>query len=640
MCGLVGFLAANNDASHFVGAVERALPCMYHRGPDAAGTWNDDDAVFGFNRLAIIDIEHSDQPLRWGPAANPERYALVFNGEIYNYLELREELAAAGYEFNTSGDGEPIVVGFHHWGAEVVNHLRGMFGFVIWDTETRTMFAARDQFGIKPLYYATTDKGTVFASEKKSILEMANELGLGLELDRRAIEHYTDLQYVPEPESLHAQIRRVESGSTVTLRPGGTVEVKRYFTPEFKTTPVAKGSEQSLYDAIARALEDSVEKHMRADVTVGSFLSGGIDSTAIAALAKRHNPNLLTFTTGFEREGYSEVDVAAESAAAIGVEHIVKIVSPEEYAAAIPKIMWYLDDPVADPSLVPLYFVAQEARKHVKVVLSGEGADELFGGYTIYKEPLSLAPFEKLPSPLARGLNRLSRVLPDGVKGKSLLERGTTPMEERYYGNARSFNFEQLQRVLPWAKREWDHREVTAGIYAASREMDPVARMQNLDLFTWMRGDILVKADKMNMANSLELRVPFLDKEVFKIAQTIPFDQKIAHGTTKYALRKAMEQIVPTHVLHRKKLGFPVPMRHWLAGDELFGWAQDTIRDSATDDIFNKPEVLEMLKEHRDGVADHSRRLWTVLAFMVWHGIFVEHRIDPDIEHKDYPVTL
>ena len=640
MCGLVGFLAANNDASHFVGAVERALPCMYHRGPDAAGTWNDDDAVFGFNRLAIIDIEHSDQPLRWGPAENPGRYALVFNGEIYNYLELRDELAAEGYTFNTEGDGEPIVVGFHHWGADVVNHLRGMFGFVIWDTETCTMFAARDQFGIKPLYFASTDKGTVFASEKKSILEMANELGLGLELDRRAIVHYTDLQYVPEPESLHAQIRRVESGSTVTIRPGGTVDAKRYFTPEFKASPVAKGSEQSLYDAIARALEDSVEKHMRADVTVGSFLSGGIDSTAIAALAKRHNPNLLTFTTGFEREGYSEVDVAAESAAAIGVEHIVKIVSPEEYAAAIPKIMWYLDDPVADPSLVPLYFVAQEARKHVKVVLSGEGADELFGGYTIYKEPLSLAPFEKLPTPLARGLNRLSRVLPDGMKGKSLLERGTTPMEERYYGNARSFNFEQLQRVLPWAKREWDHREVTAPIYAASREMDPVARMQNLDLFTWMRGDILVKADKMNMANSLELRVPFLDKEVFKVAQTIPFDQKIAHGTTKYALRKAMEQIVPAHVLHRKKLGFPVPMRHWLAGDELFGWAQDTIRESATDDIFNKAEVLEMLKEHRDGVADHSRRLWTVLAFMVWHGIFVEHRIDPDIEHKDYPVTL
>lgn len=640
MCGLLGFLSANSDAPRFVSSIETALPCMRHRGPDEAGTWHDDTAVFGFNRLSIIDLEHSHQPLRWGPEGEPDRYAMTFNGEIYNYLELRKELGNLGYSFNTSGDGEPIVVGFHHWGADVVNHLRGMFGVAIWDTKEQRLFLARDQFGIKPLYYATTPEGTAFSSEKKCILSLAEDMGLGLDLDFRAIEHYVDLQYVPEPESLHKSIRRLESGSYAFVTPGGQLEETRYFKPQFNVKPVPKGKEQDLFDRIARALEDSVEKHMRADVTVGSFLSGGIDSTAIATLAKRHNPNLLTFTTGFEREGYSEVDVAAESAAAIGVEHIVKIVSPEEYANAIPKIMWYLDDPVADPSLVPLYFVAQEARKHVKVVLSGEGADELFGGYTIYKEPLSLAPFEKVPSPLRKGLGQLSKVLPDGVKGKSLLERGSMTMEERYYGNARSFNFDQIQRVLPWAKREWDHREVTAPIYKHSQDMDPVARMQHLDLFTWMRGDILVKADKINMAHSLELRVPFLDKVVFEVAETIPHDLKIANGTTKYALRKAMEQIVPPHVLHRKKLGFPVPMRHWLAGDELFGWAQDTIKDSQTESIFDKKAVLEMLNEHRDGVSDHSRRLWTVLAFMVWHGIFVEDRIDPGIEERDYPVYL
>lgn len=640
MCGLLGFLSANSEAERFVSSIETALPCMRHRGPDEAGTWHDDSAVFGFNRLSIIDLEHSHQPLRWGPDGEPERYAMTFNGEIYNYLELRKELSELGYAFNTSGDGEPIVVGFHHWGADVVHHLRGMFGIAIWDTKEQKLFLARDQFGIKPLYYATTSEGTAFSSEKKCILSLAEDMNLGLGLDFRAIEHYVDLQYVPEPESLHKSVRRLESGSYAFVTPGGELEATRYFKPEFNVKPVPKGTEQDLFDRIARALEDSVEKHMRADVTVGSFLSGGIDSTAIATLAKRHNPNLLTFTTGFEREGYSEVDVAAESAAAIGVEHIVKIVSPEEYANAIPKIMWYLDDPVADPSLVPLYFVAQEARKHVKVVLSGEGADELFGGYTIYKEPLSLAPFEKVPSPLRKGLGQLSKVLPDGVKGKSLLERGSMTMEERYYGNARSFNFEQIQRVLPWAKREWDHREVTAPIYKHSQNMDVVARMQHLDLFTWMRGDILVKADKINMAHSLELRVPFLDKVVFEVAETIPHDLKIANGTTKYALRKAMEQIVPHHVLHRKKLGFPVPMRHWLAGDELFGWAQDTINESQTEAIFDKKAVMEMLNEHREGVSDHSRRLWTVLAFMIWHGIFVERRIDPGIEERDYPVYL
>lgn len=640
MCGLLGMLTSQGNAPEFREAIERALPCMRHRGPDEAGSWSDQQAIFGFNRLSIIDLEHSHQPLRWGPEEAPERYAMTFNGEIYNYIELREELEAAGYAFNTSGDGEPIVVGYHHWGADVVRHLRGMFGIAIWDSVEQTLFLARDQFGIKPLFYATTAAGTVFASEKKCILEMADAIDLPLDLDRRAIEHYVDLQYVPEPESLHSNIRRLESGCTATVRPGGKVEQQRYFRPQFPAKPVSKGKEQDLFDRIARALEDSVAKHMRADVTVGSFLSGGIDSTAIATLAKRHNPNLLTFTTGFEREGYSEVDVAAESAKAIGAEHIVKIVSPEEYAEAIPRIMWYLDDPVADPSLVPLYFVAQEARKHVKVVLSGEGADELFGGYTIYKEPLSLAPFEKVPSTLRRGLRHVASVLPDGMKGKSLLERGSMTMEERYYGNARSFNYDQLKRVLPWAKPEWDHKDVTAGIYEQSRHMDPVARMQHLDLFTWMRGDILVKADKINMAHSLELRVPFLDKEVFAVAETIPYDLKIANGTTKYALRKAMEQIVPPHVLNRKKLGFPVPMRNWLAGEELHGWAQDVIRDSGTEDIFDKQAVLQMLAEHRNGTSDHSRRLWTVLAFMVWHGIFVEHRIDPGIEQRDYPVYL
>lgn len=640
MCGLLGILTAKGNASDFVPGLERALPCMRHRGPDAAGTWHDNDVAFGFNRLAIIDIAHSHQPLRWGPEGEADRYALTFNGEIYNYVELRHELQELGYTFNTAGDSETIVVGFHHWGKDVVEHLRGMFAFAIWDTTARSMFLARDQFGIKPLFCATTEAGTIFSSEKKTILEMAEEMDLDLSLDRRAIEHYVDLQYVPEPESLHTHIRRLESGCTATITPGGKMEQHRYFTPKFTIEPVTAGNEQQLFDRIAEALQDSVAKHMRADVTVGSFLSGGIDSTAIAALAKQHNPDLLTFTTGFEREGYSEVDVAAESAAAIGVEHIVKIVSPEEYAAAIPKIMWYLDDPVADPSLVPLYFVAAEARKHVKVVLSGEGADELFGGYTIYKEPLSLAPFEKIPTPLLKGLGKLSRVLPEGMKGKSLLERGSMSMEDRYYGNARSFNFEQMQRVIPWARREWDHREVTAPIYAESRGMDPVARMQHLDLFTWMRGDILVKADKINMANSLELRVPFLDKEIFKVAETIPANLKISHGTTKYALRKALEEIVPAHVLHRKKLGFPVPMRHWLAGEELHGWAQDTITESQTEDIFDKAAVLTMLTEHREGVSDHSRRLWTVLSFMIWHGVFIEKRIDPQIEQRDYPVRL
>ncbi|KAA8883978.1 asparagine synthase (glutamine-hydrolyzing) [Nocardia colli] len=647
MCGLLGFLTSDEAAPGVVEQVYDALHCVRHRGPDERGTWHDDHMIFGFNRLSIIDIEHSHQPLRWGPPENRERYALTFNGEIYNYIELRKELAEAhAAEFGedaiflTEGDGEAVVAAFHYWGPEAVRKLRGMFAFAIWDTETKELFLARDPFGIKPLFLATGARGTAFGSEKKSLLELLPALDLTDALDPRALEHYTVLQYVPEAETLHKDIRRLESGSYATVGLGQAPKVTRYFNPQFKIRPFAPGSEAARYREIAEAMEDSVAKHMRADVTVGSFLSGGIDSTAVAALAMRHNPKLITFTSCFEREGYSEADVAAETAAAIGAKHVIKTVSPAEFAAAIPEIVWYLDDPVADPALVPLYFVAKEARKHVKVVLSGEGADELFGGYTIYREPLSLKPFEYLPGGLRRLAGKLSERIPDGTRGKSLLHRGSLGLEERYYGNARSFSDAQLRSVLREFRPEWTHQDVTAPIYAQSRGWDPVARMQHLDLFTWLRGDILVKADKMTMANSLELRVPFLDSEVLKVAEGLPFEQKITKETTKYALRQALEGIVPPHVLHRAKLGFPVPLRHWLRGTELYDWAHQQILESQTDHLLNKTAISDMLVAHRAGTSDHSRRLWTLLVFMVWHGIFVEDRIKPEIQEPVYPVSL
>ena len=642
MCGLIGLLSHNGEASHHDAAVLKAMECMHHRGPDEVGTWGDEDIMFGFNRLSIIDISHSHQPLRWGPPDTPDRYALTFNGEIYNYVELREELAATfGATFHTSGDGEVIAAGYHHWGEEVVNHLRGMFGIALWDSVERTLFVARDYFGIKPMFVADGPNATIVGSEKKSVVELAEIAGVEMNLDTRALQHYVTLQYVPEDETLHSGIRRIESGTYAVFAPGKPARVKRYFRPDLSVPDtLVNNTGEAVYHRITEALEDSVAKHMRADVTVGSFLSGGIDSTVIAALARRHNDKLMTFTTGFERDGYSEVDVAAESAAAIGVEHIVKIVSPEEFAAAIPEIVWYLDEPVADPALVPLYFVAAEARKHVKVVLSGEGADELFGGYTIYKEPLSLAPFEKVPGSLRPFLGKVSDKLPEGMRGKSLLHRGSQRLEDRYYGNARSFSDAQVAAVLRDYRTEWGHQDVTAPIYRASEGWDPVARMQHLDFFTWLRGDILVKADKVTMANSLELRVPFLDKAVFEVARTLPTSEKIAHGTTKYALRQAIKKIVPAHVIDRKKLGFPVPIRHWLAGPELGDWAREIIAASQTEQYVNKTAVLQMLEEHRRGESDHSRRLWTILIFMIWHGIFVEQRITPTIERREYPVRL
>jgi asparagine synthase (glutamine-hydrolysing) len=662
VCGLLAFVAApaGVDSAGSAGtedtlaavhaaradsAIARSSRLMRHRGPDEPGTWSDPDAdgsvVFGFNRLSIIDIAHSHQPLRWGPAETPERYVLVFNGEIYNYLELRDELATRhGAVFATDGDGEAIVAGYHYWGTGVLTRLRGMFAFALWDTVTRELFCARDPFGIKPLFMATGTGGTAVASEKKCLLDFFELIGLDNRIDHRAVQHYTVLQYVPEPETLHRGVRRLESGCYARIRPGQEPEITRYFVPRFAATPITRDTEQARYDEITAVLEDSVAKHMRADVTVGAFLSGGIDSTAIAALAIRHNPRLITFTTGFEREGFSEIDVAVASAEAIGARHIAKVVKPDEFVAALPEIVWYLDEPVADPALVPLFFVAREARKHVKVVLSGEGADELFGGYTIYREPLSLKPFDYLPSPLRRSMGKVSKPLPEGMRGKSLLHRGSLTLEERYYGNARSFSDAQLRDVLPGFREDWTHTDVTASVYAESAGWDPVARMQHIDLFTWLRGDILVKADKMTMANSLELRVPFLDPEVFAVASRLPAQAKITRTTTKYALRRALEPIVPAHVLHRPKLGFPVPIRHWLRAGELLDWAYALVDSSQADQLVDVAAVRRMLDEHRCGTSDHSRRLWTMLIFMLWHAIFVEHSVVPQISEPQYPVQL
>jgi asparagine synthase (glutamine-hydrolysing) len=631
MCGLVGLVSPRGNAFTHIPQIAEALRCARHRGPDESGMWHDADIVLGFNRLSIIDLELSHQPLHYGPPDQPDRYTIVFNGEIYNYLELREELTLRhGATFATAGDTEAVVAAYHHWGAAAVPRLRGMFAFLIWDARERVLFGARDPFGIKPLYLATGPAGVAFASEKKSLLAIADALGIAAsetDLDSMALQHYLVLQYVPEPASMHRAIRRVESGTHVSVRPGGAVEHERYFRPMFR--PRANNSPR-VHAGIAAALRDSVAKHMRADVPVGTFLSGGIDSTAITAFAKEHDPNLITFTAGFEEPGFSEVDIAARSASAIGVRHVVRAITAAEVMAELPRIVWYLDDPVADPALVPVWFLAREARRHVKVVLSGEGADELFGGYAIYREPRSLAPIERMPKPLRRLMGQVSTHLPEGTRGKDLLRRGALPLEARYYGNARIFRTDQLASVLHHYDPRCPYTDVTAPHYTDSVGYDPVTRMQHLDLFTWLRGDILVKADKMTMAHSLELRVPFLDPEVFAVASTLSRKQKLGGHTTKYALRKALEPIVPPHVLHRPKLGFPVPIRHWLR-DEMYGWAQDLMHDSQADHLVDLACARQLLAAHRAGPIDHSRQVWTLLVFLIWHAIFIENRIHPEI---------
>ncbi|RBW67990.1 asparagine synthase (glutamine-hydrolyzing) [Bacillus taeanensis] len=618
MCGFIGCIHDNPQALNdsLKAQFERMNNIITHRGPDDEGYYYDEHINFGFRRLSIIDLENGHQPLSY----ENERYWIIFNGEVYNHVEIREQLKNKGYKFVTECDTEAILALYSDIGEKAVEKLRGMFGFVIWDKEKQELFGARDPFGIKPFFYHEQGNQTFFASEKKSILlSLENDV-----LHHEALQHYLTYQYVPEPETMSVDIKKLEPGHCFKKKIGQKLEIKKYWQAEFK--PV-NSTEQELVKEIRDVLFDSVKMHMRSDVPVGSFLSGGIDSSAIVSIAKEFNPNIKTFSVGFEREGFSEVDVAKETADKLNVENINYLITPEEYMNELPKIIWHMDDPLADPAAIPLYFVAREAAKHVTVVLSGEGADELFGGYNIYHEPNSLKMFENIPNVGKKLLKAVAQNMPQGMKGKSFIERGCTPMEERYIGNAKMFTEEEKRNILKAYKEGLDYAKLTAPLYTATSGYEPVNRMQYIDIHTWLRGDILLKADKMTMAHSLELRVPFLDKEVFRVASKISPSMKIANGTTKHILRKAIEGIVPDHVLNRRKLGFPVPIRHWLK-NEMYDWAIKLINDSQTDHLLHKGEIIKLLDEHCKGTADNSRKIWTVLIFMIWHQIYMEDVYD------------
>ncbi|WP_186575860.1 asparagine synthase (glutamine-hydrolyzing) [Aquibacillus kalidii] len=615
MCGFIGMIRNHPETpdQKKQGLFQSRNNLIQHRGPDDEGFFHDLYISFGFRRLSIIDIESGHQPFTY----NDERYWMVFNGEVYNYVELRDQLIKKGYTFTTESDTEVIIAMFTEYGTDAFKELRGMFAILIWDKNEEVLYGLRDPFGIKPLFYRETEQGTYFGSEKKSLTFDETE-----QVNTKALQQYLSFQFAPEPLTMTEGIYKVEPGHYFVKKPGEAIEFTRYWHATFNPVLMDK---QAWIKRIQDVMYDSVNVHMRSDVPVGSFLSGGIDSSLIVAIAKEFNPNLKTFSVGFERDGYSEVDVAKETADKLGVENISYMITPQEYVEKLPKIMWHMDDPLADPACVPLYFVAREANKHVTVVLSGEGSDELFGGYNIYREPESLKMFQSIPTPAKGLLSRVAAVLPEGVRGKSFLERGTTPLKDRYIGNAKMFEDVEKRELLKAYHPNLTYQQITEPLYNNVKHDHPVNQMQYIDIHTWMRGDILLKADRMTMAHSLELRVPFLDKEVFRVANEIPVDLKIANGTTKAILREAARGIVPDHVLDRKKLGFPVPMRHWLK-EELYDWATTLIRESETDHLLHKDYVANLLEAHRQGKGDYSRKIWTVLMFMLWHQIFVERK--------------
>ncbi|GIJ44482.1 putative asparagine synthetase AsnB [Virgisporangium aliadipatigenens] len=607
-----------------------ALDAIHHRGPDDCSEAHAGPCTFGFQRLAIIDTDGSRQPLRY-PVSGPQagRWTVVCNGEIYNYRGLRAELIEDyGCEFATEGDIEVLAAALHVWGIDALRRLRGMFAFAAWDDVEGVLHAGRDPFGIKPLYVAALEDRLWLASEKKTLMSIVDRYAV----DSTALSHYLTLQYVPEPHSLHRDVARLAAGERLEYRPGGDVKIESWSRPIFRPQPVTAGTalHQTLVSDIRETLRESVRAHMVADVPVGAFLSSGIDSTAIVALAREVKPDLRVYTAGFEETetaGYSELGIAADTAQQLGLRHTAAVVRPEDVIATLPRIIWHLDDPLADPALIPLYFVAKAAAQDVTVVLSGEGADELFGGYAIYREPASVAPVQKLPRAARLGLRALGRLIPEGVKGHSFLDRATTPIEERYYGNARMFDDRSKGQLLRAGMTPYT--QVTEAAYAEAAALDDVATMQYVDLRTWLPGDILTKADRMSMAHSLELRVPFLDKRVFDVAARIPAELKVprAHRTTKVALREAMRGIVPDSVVDRPKLGFPTPTRVWLKG-VVGEWAAEVMFRSSASELLDLGYAQKLLADHRAGVADYSRKVWTVLSFCLWYAIFVERSID------------
>jgi len=627
MSAITGCLALEPGTQPDERWVRAAVARLAHRGPDDEGFHVDEHIVLGARRLAIIDLSPGGhQPVHSADG----RYWMVYDGEIYNYLELAESLLARGIGLRTNSDAEVLLEAFALLGRDVVRKLRGMFAFAIWDTWKQQLFCARDPFGIKPFYFAVGEPpgaavpGTVlrFASERKALAGPGEVTAL----DPDALRRYLGFQYVPAPATMTPPVQVLPPGHGLIARPERQVNVYRYWRAELRP---GRGPEVETPTRILDAMRDSIAVHLRSDAPVGAFLSGGVDSAAICALAAENAPGLPTFTVGFAEPGYSEIEQAQETAAAIGVKSVPYLISPEEFFAELPRVVWHLDDPMADAAAVPLWFAAREASRQIKVVLSGEGADELFGGYAVYHQPSVVRAVKQLPGWGRAPLERAAAMLPAGVKGKGLLERAAIPLGRRYIGNAHVFSVEQAEHVLG-AGRATPY-EVTDPVYqqAAEAGLDDVSTMQLVDINTWLPGDILVKADRMAMAHGLELRSPFLDREVLSVASRLSREEKTAGNTTKFALREAMGEVLPQVAAERPKLGFPVPVGRWLSGD-WHGFAADLLRRAQTDQWVDRRAALGLLQRYHAGEPDVSwRQLWALMVFSIWHQIYVERVYDP-----------
>lgn len=613
MCGFVGAID-NIPMPEKTEVLKKMTDAIKHRGPDDTDYYMDETISLGFCRLSIIDLEGGRQPI----VSEDGSKVLVFNGEIYNYRSLREDLIKKGHIFKTAADSEVVLHGYEEYGPGLLHKLRGMFAFIIWDKSNSELFGARDFFGIKPLYYAKMGHTFLFGSEIKSFIFHPD---FERELNRNALESYLSFQYSPGHETFFKNVYKIEPAHYFTYH-AGTIEIKRYWLPEFHADESKALDDWT--NEIEHIFDDSVSAHKVSDVEVGAFLSSGVDSSYVACSANVNK----TYTVGFDHgDTYNEISYAKELSKLIGVKNKSKVIRAEEFFDVVPKIQYHMDEPLADPSAVALYFVCKLASDDVKVVLSGEGADEIFGGYNVYKEPLECKWYNAIPFPIRKLIGKIASCFPPR-RGLNFLVRRGKKLEDWFIGNANIFTLKERTRLLKDPVGACAPNRLVESYYDMVADKDQVTKMQFLDLNMWLTGDILLKADKMSMANSLELRVPFLDKEVMRLASKIPLKYRVNEINTKYALRQAAMRRMPDKWAQKKKLGFPVPIRVWLSEDKYFEIVHNEFLSEASKEFFDTNILMKLLYDHKKGNVDNSRKIWTVYTFLVWYRVYFNTEIN------------
>lgn len=609
MCGFAGFFGG--EIADRRGTAEKMGERIAHRGPDDSGIFDDGRAALSFRRLSIIDLDRGVQPMK----SEDDRYVIVFNGEIYNFRELRAELEKQGVRFSTSSDTEVILKSYMTYGRDAVPMLRGMFAFVIYDRLEGKLFGARDRFGIKPFFYTEVGGAFLFGSEIKSFLDFP---GFEKRINRDALKMYLEFQYSPLPETMFSGVYRLMPGTEFSYDEKHGLVTESYFEPTFSPE---KRSYNDAVGLIDEAVVSSVAYHQIADVEVGSFLSGGVDSSYVASVVKP----MKTYSVGFGIGGFDETTLAAGLSERLGMPNRMKEISADEFFNALPEVQYYSDEPHANLSAVPLYYLSQLAAEDLKVVLSGEGADELFGGYDWYIQSPTAVRYKKLPLGVRKFLASTLGKIPQKHISR-FFRAGAESVEDTYIGQAFIMNDEEADSLLAEKYRsDMSFRDVTAPYYEKVKGCDDLTKKLYLDMNLWLPGDILLKADRMTMAHSLELRVPYLDKEVWEVARTLTSAQKMKGRHTKRAFRAAAFRHIPEEWAKRKKAGFMVPFRVWIREDAYCSRVREVFSRAYVSEFFDRDKLMLLLDEHKSGTRNNARKIYTVYSFLIWYGEYFEN---------------